>query len=194
MIQRDVAYFARQGPLERRRVIPTAGQLLAISEQRFVIERGISDVFAAYRAAPPDRLWPRERISYRQAFLPDGTRRDDYPELEVGMKLFCDLKFLEVIRIMVGVEVTKIEPEREIRYDYLEGAVTMGWNSVCFEPDGPARTRVRHYSEYRGTSWRDRLLMPLLQPYLHVGFVNALHRNMKTLIEGGLLTRSPIAR
>jgi hypothetical protein len=190
-INADTAAFARRGPLHERQVIPlSASRKPAVSEQRYTIDRPLAEVFHAYRTADSSSIWPRERIQYRCAYLPGSTEpllaHESFGGLQVGMKFFGDLlvhPFPERLRLMVGVEVTKIAAERELRYDYLDGSVTAGWNSVFFAADGAGATRIHHYSEYIGTSFLHRALMPIFQPILHVGFVDALHGGMKRRIE-----------
>lgn len=186
MLSRDTAWFARRGPLHERRILSTAGQSLRVSEQRYTIAAPLPRVFAAYCSASPAEVWPRERVVFRCAFAPGGSERlGAWPGMQVGMKVFADLLVvpLRFLRIMVGVEVTRLEPGREIRYDYLDGSTTAGFNSIQFIEDGDA-TRVRHYSEYVGTSPGVRAVIPTFQPILHVGFVDGMHRGMKARIEG----------
>lgn len=189
-LSRDVAWFDRRRSLVALPVVPTLGARLAVSAQRYEIAAPLARVFEAYVSAPPAEVWPADRIAFRCAFAPGSSTRigpdDPWPGLAVGTKLFADLAVLpgrSLLAIMVGVEVTRVEPLREIRYDYLEGAVTRGWNAMLFTPVSHGVTRVDHVSHYRGTSALDRLLMPLLQPVLHVGFVDALHARMKARIE-----------
>jgi len=191
-LSRDVAWFDRRHSLIDLPVLPTGGQHLSRSAQRYEIHAPLERVFSEYLAAPPAAVWPADRITFRFGVAP-GTRerigpKAPWPGLAVGTKLFADLAvvpFGQRLRIMVGVVVTRIEPLFEIRYDYLQGAVTRGWNSMRFCALASGRTQVDHVSHYRGTAALHRALMPLLQPVLHVGFVDALHANMKEQIERG---------
>lgn len=192
-LSRDVAWFDRRRSLVDLAVLPTGSEPLSCSAQRYEIAAPLGRVFAAYLGAPPGEAWPAERIAFRCAFAPGSSTRirpgDPWPGLAVGMRLFADLAVVprggRLLSIMVGVLVTRVEPLTEIRYDYLEGAVTRGWNAMRFSEPSPGRTRVDHVSWYRGTAALHRALMPLLQPVLHVGFVDALHARMKARIEQG---------
>ena len=190
-INRDTAWFARRKNLAHSPIVPSDGMSLSMSEQFYVVHAPVRAVFDEYVAAPPFEVWPKERIEFRFAYAPGGDVRleptQPWPGLQEGMRLFADLKVwpLQAMQLMVGVEITRVQADREIRYDYLDGSVTLGFNRMRFEADAddPRATHVHHYSEYRGTSLRDRLLMPLLQPVLHVGFVNAMHYGMRARIE-----------
>ncbi len=193
-LSRDVAWFDRRGSLLDLPVLPTGGETLSCSTQHYEIAAPLGRVFATYVGTPPAAAWPAERITFRCAFAPGSSARirpgDPWPGLSVGTRLFGDLAvvplvFGRLLSIMVGVVVTRVEPLTEIRYDYLEGAVTRGWNSMLFSEPSPGRTRIDHVSWYRGTAALHRALMPLLQPVLHVGFVDALHARMKARIERG---------
>jgi hypothetical protein len=189
-ISKDAAYFSRKKPLGQRSIMPMpADSELSISEQFYRIQAPIQDVFSAYTMTPPAEVWPAQRIVYHSLWAPPYAQPWDdsqqWPGLQLGMKLICDLKVIPpftALRIYVGVEVTRIETDRCIRYDYLEDSVTVGYNEIRFIAESDGSTRLHHYSEYRGTSLRDRLLMPLMQNYLHVGFVDALHMGMAAKI------------
>lgn len=189
-LSRDVAWFDRRRSLLDLPVLPVGDERLSLSAQRYVIGAPLPRVFAEYLAAPPAEVWPADRITFRFGVAPRSRQRigpdAPWPGLSVGTKLFADLAvvpFGRLLRIMVGVVVTRIEPLFEIRYDYLEGAVTRGWNSMRFAALADGHTRVDHVSYYRGTAVLHRALMPLLQPVLHVGFVDGLHANMKARLE-----------
>lgn len=188
-LSRDVAWFDRQLSLVDLPVLPTRGEDLSCSAQDYEIDAPLGRVFAAYLATPPAAAWPAERITFRFAVAPGSTSRlgpgDPWPGLAAGTRLFGDLSIVPgLLSIMVGVLVTRVVPLTEIRYDYLQGAVTSGWNSMSFSEPSPGRTRIDHVSWYRGTAPLHRALMPLLQPVLHVGFVDAMHALMKARIEG----------
>jgi hypothetical protein len=190
-ISKDTAYFMGKRPLKDRRIIPVPpATVLSVSEQFYEFNAPIETVYAAYTKTPPSQVWPESRILYRAAFFPpydepwDG--KTEWPGLAMGMRLFCDLKVFppsSLLTIYVGVEVTGLEENTCIRYEYLEDSVTMGYNEVRLSGNGPNSTRVHHRSEYRGTSFRDRLLMPVMQEYLHVGFVDALHGGVQKRVE-----------
>ena len=196
-LARDLAWFDRRVVLEDQEIDPVPeGTGLKVSEQHYTVAAPLQAVFDAYLHAQPDEAWPAEWIRFHFALLPGSRERldaDNYPgALPVGSRVFVELKCRPLQRwlcLMVGVEVTRIDPGREIRYEYLEGSVTMGHNSMFFEAaedeDGQPCTRIHHYSEYRGTSLLLRTVMPLFQPTMHVGFVDALHRGMKERIEAG---------
>jgi hypothetical protein len=191
----DLDYFDARVSLTDLPVIPVApDERLAVSEQHFSIHAPVETVFEAYRCADPHDMWPRDRITFRFCTLPGSDNRygpdGEVPAIQVGMKAFCDLKvkpFGRHLAIMVGVAVTRVETNREIRYDYLEKSVTRGFNSMRFhqesDENGQPITFIHHYSEYEATSRLLKLVFPIMQPILHVGFVNALHHGMKQRIE-----------
>jgi hypothetical protein len=192
---RDLAYFDARVSLNDLPIIPVGpDERLPVSEQKYSIHGPLDTVFDAYRCAEPHEMWPRDRITFRFCTLPGSDKRHgpegEIPPIEEGMKVFCDLKVKPLDRylaIMVGVAVTRVETNREIRYDYLEGSVTRGFNSMRFHEEtndrGERVTHIHHYSEYQATSRRLQLFFPIMQPLLHVGFVNALHHGMKERIE-----------
>ncbi len=194
-LARDLAWFDRRMSLEDLGIAPVpVGDRLKVSEQRYTIAAPLQMVFDAYLHARPDEVWPTEWVQFHFTLLPGSRQRlgvESYPAvLPLGSRVFVELKCRPLHRwlcLMVGVEVTQIEPERQIRYDYLEGSVTLGHNSIFFEAGEDERgqpcTRIHQYSEYLGTSPLLRTVMPLFQPMLHVGFVNALHHGMKKRIE-----------
>ena len=194
-LARDLAWFDRRMVLEDQGIAPIPeGAPLKVSEQRYTVAAPLQEVFDAYLHAQPDEAWPIEWIRFHFALLPGSRQRldaDRYPgALPVGSRVFVELKCRPLHRwlcLMVGIEVTRIDPGREIRYEYLEGSVTMGHNSMFFEAaedaSGRPYTRIHHASEYLGTSSLLRLVMPFFQPMLHVGFVDALHHGMKARIE-----------
>jgi hypothetical protein len=200
-LSRDTRYFERVlsndlAELPIHAVSPYDKARLSWSVQRYSIDAPVAKVFAAYLLSPPSEAWPRDRFAFRFAVRANGVRiapGDAWPGLEVGMKIFGDLLVDPPrgrLRIMVPVVVTRVAPPNIVRYEYLENAVTMGHNEILFteEPDCP-RTRVCHTSEYRGTSPFARLLMPVMQRRLHVGFVDAMHGGMKRRLEGAIGAR-----
>jgi len=192
---RNLDYFDTRVSLHELPIIPIdPNESAPVSEQHYTIRAPLETVFEAYRCADPHDMWPSERITFRFCTLPGSNKRyepdGDVPPIQEGMKAFCDLKALPLDRylsIMVGVAVTRVEKNWEIRYDYLEGSVIRGYNSMRFreetDPNGQPVTAIHHYSEYQATSRRLKLLFPVMQPLLHVGFVNALHHGMKQRIE-----------
>jgi hypothetical protein len=190
-----VRYCDSRGQLEGLSVLAlNPSQSVPVSEQHYVIHAPIQKVFEAYCTAKPHHMWPAHRIEFRFCTVPENDMRygppDEIPPVQQGMQMFCDLKVKPLGRylsIMVGVEVTQFIPNREIRYDDLQGAVTRGFNRMSFSEertsDGNAITHVHHYSEYQATSPVLRFFFPILQPLLHVGFVNELHGGMKQRIE-----------
>ena len=195
---RNLDYFDARVCLNDLPIVPIdANESAPVSEQHYVIQAPLETVFEAYRCADPQDMWPSDRITFRFCTLPGSDKRfgpdDNPPPIQEGMKAFCDLKALPLDRylsIMVGVAVTRVEKNKEIRYDYLEGSVTRGHNSMRFreerDDDGQSITAIHHYSEYQATSRRLKLFFPIMQPLLHVGFVNALHHGMKERIESAV--------
>ena len=192
-ISRDITYFERKRPLAQREIMPSNDFALDVSEQFYQLNAPIEAVFNAYAHTPPAQVWPASRVVYHSVWFPPYDKawqeEDVWPGIQEGMKLFCDLKVLPpygALRIYVGVQVTRVEPLSCIRYDYLEDSVTIGYNELRFSSESGGTTKLHHLSEYRGTTLRDRVLMPLMQEYLHVGFVHALHRGMAAKIERSL--------
>jgi hypothetical protein len=192
---RDLAWFDQRMTLEDLKTIeiPT-GTKLKISEQFYRINDTVEVVYQAYVNAKPTDLWPEEWIVFHFVLLPDSTARQDvtqYPTpIPIGTRVFVELLCRPLhrwLKLMVGIEVTELTKNQTLRYDYLEGSVTMGHNLVRFQEktddSGAVYTEVHHYSKYLGTSLLLRLIMPFFQKSLHVGFVDAMHNGMKNSIE-----------
>jgi len=192
---RDLSWFDQRMTLEDLNIIHIpAGTTLKVSEQYYQIEAPLETVYHAYTHAKATDLWPTEWIKFHFILVPDSKERLDstrYPTpIPLGSKVFVELLCRPLhrwLKLMVGVQVTELVENRQLRYDYLEGAVTMGHNIVRFhaktKDDGTTYTQVHHYSEYLGTSPLLRIIMPLFQKRLHGGFVDALHHGMKRNIE-----------
>jgi|GEM_PF-3843654 len=194
-ITRDLAWFDRRIQLEKQEIIAIPiGAKLKVSEQFYQIEAPIGDVYSAYIRAKPADLWPKKWIVFHFLLLPNSTERKNaaqYPcPLPIGSRVFVELLCRPLhrwLRLMVGVQVTELSHNHSLRYDYLEGSVTMGYNRIQFtefiRENGTVYTQIHHYSEYLGTSALLRIIMPFFQKSLHVGFVDALHSGMKNTIE-----------
>jgi hypothetical protein len=194
-VTRNLAWFDQRVTLEDAEIIGRSSEVkLKVSEQYYQINAPIEAVYQAYTTGRPTDLWPEKWIIFHFLLLPNSRARkgiEDFPKTTVvGSRVFVELLCRPLhrwLKLMVGVEVTALEEEHQLRYDYLEGSVTMGYNIIFFKElsgdSGERYTQIHHYSEYRGTSLLLRLIMPLFQKSLHVGFVDALHTGMKEKIE-----------
>lgn len=178
---RSTDYFAERivlRDLERVR-----GETPRVSCQSYRIAASPSAVFRAYTQAGPSVLFPRTHLRFRRAYLPGEPEPilegEAWPGLVEGMKIFADL-VLRPLRwgIMVPVVVSRVDARRRVlQYDYLEGAITRGFNRVTLAPSGDT-TVVEHLSRFDGTSRLASATFPLLYDRFHVGFVDRMHESV----------------
>ncbi len=194
---RPTEYFAERivlADLER-----VDGETPRVSRQSYRVAAPASAVFDAYTQAGPSVLFPRTHLRFRRAYLPGESEPildgDVWPGLVEGMKIFADL----VLRplqwgIMVPVVVSRVDPRRRVlQYDYLEGAITRGFNRVSLTPCDDA-TIVDHLCRFDGTSVLARATFPLLYNRFHVGFVDRMHESVGAHAEAMLHATSDARR
>jgi len=193
-LTRNLAWFDKRMVLEDLKIIPIPpGKKLKVSEQYYKIDAPLADVYEAYINARPEDMWPEEWILFHFLIAPNSKERlssDNFPTpIQVGSRAFVELLCRPMhrwLKLMVAVEVTELKKNETLRYDYMEGCVTKGWNIIHFREEhdssGNPQTLIHHRSEYLGTSTLIRMSMPFFQKKLHVGFVDALHGGMTKLI------------
>lgn len=156
-----------------------------VVEQDFVVKGPIAGVFKTYRTAPREIAFPPAWVDLRFAYTPGAAVKigpEAWTELRQGMKLFVDMK-RPFGRTMIPLLVARVDNEREIRFEYLEGSLVLGFDSIRFVADGATATRVTHHAEHRPVGTVARALFPIVHPMVHGGFVRALHGGMKKYIE-----------
>jgi hypothetical protein len=109
-------------------------------------------------------------------------------ELGVGDRLIATLEPLGVLGIDVPIEITRLVPGVEIAYRYAPGGVSVGDNTIRFEPsrgaDGHDETTITHTSRYRITHPILRRIPPLYR-WGHERFVRGLIRQLAIVDETG---------
>lgn len=167
------------------------GDTPRFSRQSYRIDAPPQRVFRAYTEAEPAVLFPRTHLRFCRAYLPGSSEPtfddDAWPGLVEGMRIFADL----ILRplpwaIMVPVIVSRVDPtERVLQYDYLEGAITRGFNRVTLTPapDDPDRTIIDHTCRFDGTTAVARATFPLFYDRYHVGFVERMHASVGAYAE-----------
>lgn len=161
--------------------------------RRYLIDAPRSRVFQIYLQSHPAETWPEAMVRFWAARTVDGRivlADDPWPTMAVGTRVCCGLRLLtptDGFNVWTGVEVTAIEPERRLRYEYLEGSTTAGSNEVRFDERG-GQTLVTHRSEYCGATRLEHALIPLLEERFHGGFVDGMHAGLKRRCEAGEAT------
>ena len=178
---RSTDYFAERVVL--RDLERVGGEATRVSRQSYRVAAPASVVFSAYTQSGPSVLFPRTHLQFRRAYLPGASEPilegDAWPGLVEGMKIFADL-VLRPLRwgVMVPVVVSQVDASRRVlQYDYLEGAITRGYNRVTLTPSGDA-TVVDHLCRFDGTSLLANATFPLLYDRFHVGFVDRMHASV----------------
>lgn len=183
----------RYGALHRFRVAAEDEADLKHWSREFRVDAPLETVFRSYLTVHPAAVWPREIITYQFAFAPGSDVKilagDVWPVAAIGTKVFVDLRIRPVsLKVMTGVELTRLAPNEELRYDYLEGCTNHGYNSVLFRAaaDGSEVTHIHHVTRWKAPDRLMALFMPLLYETNHGGFVSGYHTNMKRHIESAL--------
>ena len=196
IFQTTDAFEKKYGALHRFEIAVEDEAGLNSWARDFQIDAPLEKVFDAYLTVHPEKIWPKEIITYQFAFEPGSSKKilkeHIWPVPAVGTKVFVDLRIkpISFLQVMTAVEFTKCDENQELRYDYMEGCTNHGYNSMLFSAqrgeDGSEVTNIQHRTRWKAPDRVMGLLMPLFYELNHGGFVSGYHGNMKRYLELGM--------
>lgn len=151
----------------------------------WLIDAPLSEVWQFYLHTPMRTVWTSEKIKYGFSVGPDHQAVIDeskWPGLEVGTRFYLDILAEPtgyIWRIGFGIEITEIQPEKLIKYEYLDFSPAYGEQWLTFEAVGEQQTRVRFLTRYLG---KDRLMDYQYMSY-HQEAISSFQNSVKKIIE-----------
>lgn len=151
----------------------------------YVLNHSLEDVWKIYSSIKPDQSWKGPLAKYKQSYssLNDAffkPNAENHPSLEVGTVYYIKLKIINLIKIGVTFQVTKIDAlNKIIEMTYGLDNATHGMQRVYFLKDED-KTMIVHISNFKSENkFRDNHLYPKF----HEKFIDEFHNNIKEKFE-----------
>ena|GEM_PF-3929533 len=151
----------------------------------WLINAPIAEVWQFYMHTSMKAVWTSKKIQYGFSVGPDRLAVIDesaWPGLEVGTRFFMDI-FAEptgwLCKMGFGIEITEIQPEKLIKYEYLDFSPAYGEQWLTFAEVGPRQTRVHFQTRYLG---KDSVIDMRYMSY-HREAISSFQNSVKQFIE-----------
>ncbi len=151
----------------------------------YVLNHSIEDVWEVYSSIKPDQSWKGPLANYKQSYssLNDAffkPNAENHPSIELGTVYFIKLKIINLIKIGVTFQVTKIDASNKIiEMTYGLDNATHGRQIIYFLKDED-KTMILHVSNFKSENkFRDHHLYPKF----HEKFIDEFHDNIKEKFE-----------
>ena len=151
----------------------------------YVLNHSIEDVWELYSSIKPDQSWKGPLANYKQSYssLNDAffkSNAENHPSIQLGTVYFIKLKIINLIKIGVTFQITKIDTSKKIiEMTYGLDNATHGRQLIYFLED-EGRTMILHISNFKsGNKFRDNHLYPKF----HEKFIDEFHDNIKGKFE-----------
>jgi len=151
----------------------------------YVLNHPIEDVWKIYSSIKPNQSWKGPLAKYKQSYssLSDAFFKHnaaDHPSIEVGTVYYIKLKIINLIKIGVTFQVTKIDASKKIiEMTYGLDNATHGRQRIYFLKDED-KTMIVHISNFKSENkFRDNHLYPKF----HEKFIDEFHNNIKEKFE-----------
>jgi hypothetical protein len=150
--------------------------------KEYNVAQKLEDTWNVYTSLDFKKTWNGKRMVH-YGFVYDSNKDTIlYPtelnqKIEVGRKVFFNVRILGFLNLITGLEVTEInEEEHSLTFCYLEGGNTMGTQKIILEPVNDTTTVVKHITNYRSMNL-SKLRDKRLYPFFHTKSINEIHGN-----------------
>ena len=150
----------------------------------FEFNIGIDILWDLYLLSNPRNAWSGDSIRFDFAYSKPNNKvyysDEQYlPKVHVGMGFYIVLKIAHMMKLPVGLEVSKIDPiGKTFEYTYLAANVSQGRQTIHFIDLGNHRTRIEHTTYFKSSSkFRDRIY-----PVFHETLLQEFHENVTRLM------------
>ena len=119
----------------------------------------LEQVWKIYTETPLKKIWKSNTIIYAFSLDPgaskplDQNQVPDKSTLQVGSRFFLNIHGEPlglICNLGMGAEVTEIEYQKKIKFEYLDFSPSYGVQVIYFEAVDPETTRVTHMTKYQG--------------------------------------------
>lgn len=152
----------------------------------WIIDAPLSEVWQTYLHTPMKTVWTSTKIQYGFAATPDHRSfiedEESWPGLDVGTRFYMNILGEPTgyfCKMGFGIEITEIQPEKLIKYEYLDFSPAYGEQWLTFEAVGANQTRVHFQTKYLG---KDPVIDFLYMSY-HREAISSFQNSVKRFIE-----------
>lgn len=134
----------------------------------WIFELSLEKTWKIYTQTSASILWASQLIDLKIL----GDSKSEAESFSPGSRYYMDIKIGSICKLPMGFEITEIVENKLIALQYLTLSPARGKQWIYFESIAPDRTRVSHYTKFRGKN----KAIDLMYPLYHKEAVRRLHQ------------------
>jgi hypothetical protein len=144
----------------------------------YIVNSSVENVWHNYINTNLKAAWSGKRTNYGFAYNRESQEllmsdHDSAIKPQMGLGFFIELKISKVLRVLVALEVSHVDPKSKIiQFTYLKRNKSKGRQTIVFKKFGINQTIILHQTYYKSDSkFRDKYFYS----HYHTNFIDQFH-------------------